>query len=929
MAVRTGNRVGAYEIVALLGIGGMGEVYRAHDATLGRDVALKILPEEWLTDPDRRARLDREARVLAALNHPHIAAIYGIEEGPVEDGHRWRALVLELVEGQTLAERLAQPSGHRSSGSGSSATTPRAPGRIPVREALEIARQIADALEAAHEIGIIHRDLKPANIKITPRGVVKVLDFGLATYQTGAGALPRLVPGSTNVVTQAPAIAIEGTREGAILGTVGYMSPEQARGQPVDKRTDVWAFGCVLFEMLAGGAPFAASTATDSLVAVLDREPDWAALPAGVPMPLRRLLERCLAKNPKHRLRDIGDARLEIDEALDSPTPAGAPNADAARRPLVLKWIAALGVTTVATALLVWNLASGRVRETSSDAPITRLVIAPPPTDPLALENTAIAMSADGRSVAYAAGRGNRRRIYFREVDQFMSTPIQGTEGGFYPVFSPDGQWVAFYADRRLKKVLRTGGTPQTITEPTGLGNITMSWDTQDVILFTPATGSGIWRVPAAGGTPSMLTTLMGNESSHVWPQLLPDGKTVLFSAVVASGDPQVFVQSIGSGARRPLIRGFGARYLPTGHLVYFQGGTMMAVPFAAARGELTGSPVAVRSDVLQVIRLRVSAATSLVPQIAFSHSGPMAYVPGTSLRTKNALVWVDRSGVELSTAVSGAAYFQQRLSSDGRRLAVTIGGNDNDNVWLHDFDRGTWSRFTSGGNSAFPTWAPDGQRLTYASDKAGLINMYWRPLDGSTPEERLFSGEGAAFPFSWSSDGALVFVSTKPRGAQGIFVLRRDQRDQAPVETGFGEGGPALSPDGRWIAFVSAESGRNEIYVGRFPGGGEKVTISTGGGNEPVWSRNGKELFYRSGDAMMAVDVATGPVFNAGKPRRLFEKHFEPSLALWPAYDVSSDGQRFLMVKRLDQDDPPTQINVVTNWFDELKRAVAQSQKP
>jgi serine/threonine protein kinase len=937
MVVRAGSHVGAYEIVALLGTGGMGEVYRAHDGTLGREVALKILPEEWLTDPDRRARLDREARVLAALNHPHIGAIYGIEDAAIDGGRHIRALVLELVEGETLADRIAEGSGLRAQSSGryqSSTTRPSASSARPnkgleVAEALKIAQQIADALDAAHEKGIIHRDLKPANIKITPDGTVKVLDFGLATFSSGAAG--AWTQGSTSLATQAPVVPLEGTREGVILGTAGYMSPEQARGRAVDKRTDIWAFGCVLFEMLTGRAPFARDTPSDSLAAVLDREPDWSALPAATPVSVRRLLERCLAKDPKRRLRDVGDAGLEMEESLSSPAPL---RSDRSRRSTAsewMKWIAALGATAAVTGLVVWSTKSRQAPSASTVGAITQFVIATAPTDPLALDNTAIAMSADGRSVAYVAGRGNRKRIYLREVDKFTSTPIAGTDGGFYPFFSPDGQWVGFFADRKMKKVLRSGGTPQTIAEPTGANNITASWDTQDTILFTPIVGSGIWRTSSAGGSSTVLTTLMENESSHAWPQLLPDGRTLLFSAVVPSGDPQVYVQPLDTGERRPLVRGFAARYLPSGHLIYAQGGTVLAVPFDATRRELTGTPVAVRSDVMQVARLRNSAATSLVPQITFSHSGAMAYVPGNSQRSKTALVWVDRAGLEQSTVASGATYFQPRLSPDNQRLAVTIGGSDHDDVWLHDLARGTWSRFTSEANSGFPAWTSDGQRLTYASDRAGSFNMYSRPLDGSAKEERLSPSSRVNFPFSWSPDGFLAFVAVQGRAVQSIHVLHKDRRNEATpfVETGFGEGAPAFSPDGHRIAYVSAESGRNEIYVRRFPGGAESVTISTEGGNEPVWSRNGKELFYRTGDDLMAVDIATGPAFSAGKPRLLFKKSYEQSLALWPAYDVSSDGQRFVMVKRLDQDDPPAQINVVTNWFDELKRVVAQTRKP
>ncbi|RPH59371.1 MAG: serine/threonine protein kinase, partial [Acidobacteria bacterium] len=471
MTVRTGSHVGAYEIVALLGAGGMGEVYRARDARLGRDVAIKILPEVWLTDPDRRARLDREARVLASLNHPHIGAIYGVEEsGGVP------ALVLELVEGQTLAERLrpgtglrAHSSGVRAQGSGL-----RSPSAgLPLAEALSFAREIADALYAAHEKGIIHRDLKPANIKITPDGIVKVLDFGLATYQAGA-------PGLDDVT-----MMIGDTSQGMILGTAGYMSPEQARGKPVDKRTDIWAYGCVLYEMLTGRTPFVGETVSDMVAAILEREPDWTSLPPATPVIVRRLLERCLAKDPRLRLRDIGDARLELDEALVSPGAAPADRADRKSGWTAVRWVSAVIMTAAVAGFVGWNLKPGPSSAKSISGSTARLVIAPPPGEALAVDVTALAMSLDGRHVAYVAGQGSHRRIFLRGIDEFESTPIPGTEGGDNPFFSPDGQWVGFFANGKLKKVMRSGGMPVTISEVLAVASSAPSWESDDTIVFT------------------------------------------------------------------------------------------------------------------------------------------------------------------------------------------------------------------------------------------------------------------------------------------------------------------------------------------------------------------------------------------------------------------------------------------------------------
>ena len=494
-----------YEIVALLGKGGMGEVYRARDAKLGRDVAIKVLPEAWLTDPDRRARLEREARVLASLNHPHIGAIYGVEEAG-----GMPALVLELIEGHTLDELLSSYERGRVDAQKSDAA-PASGSRVglPLKQALEIARQIADALDAAHERGVIHRDLKPANIKLTPSGDVKVLDFGLATFQ--AGVLDGGIPESASMADQAPTMS-GGTLPGTILGTARYMSPEQARGRPVDKRTDVWAFGCVLYEMLTGRTPFGGETGSDVIAGILEREPAWAVLPGTTPPRVRRLLERCLAKDPKHRVRDIGDARFELDDALGSPdapppTTTGAP----AKAPTMARWVAVAAGSAVLSGVAVWALTPRRPAPSPSWS-VSRLVVAQPPAVPLAVDAAQIAVSPDGRSVAYVAGRGSHTQIYVRDLNQFNSTPIPGTEGGSNPFFSPDSQWLGFSASGRLMKVLRKGGTPVTVSEVSGVvtWQSAPKWEVDDTILFTPTVGAGIWRVAAGGGTPTVVTSLTG-----------------------------------------------------------------------------------------------------------------------------------------------------------------------------------------------------------------------------------------------------------------------------------------------------------------------------------------------------------------------------------------------------------------------------------
>ena len=906
MALTLGSRLGAYEVVALLGSGGMGEVYRAYDSTLCRDVAIKILPDAWLADPDRVARFDREARVLASLNHPHIGAIYCVDKVSGV-----RALVLELVEGVTLAQYLKRAADRGST--------------LASREVLGIARQVADALDAAHEKGIVHRDLKPANIKITPDGVVKVLDFGLSTHAVRDHASSDAGPLGSD--THLQTVSIGSTRDGVILGTAAYMSPEQARGQPVDKRTDIWAFGCLLYEMLTGRSPFPGQTIADTLAAVLERQVDCAALPEDTPLSIRRLIERCLVKDPKQRLRDIGDARLEIETELTRPAeslPERSPKRSDRRAALATPlWLAALVATAAATSLVAWNLASRRAAPQSSGS-VARLVIAPPPGEPLAIDTPAIAISPDGQRIAYVAGRGSRQKVYVRAIDQFNSTAIPGTEQASSPFFSPDGQWIVFVANGKLRKVTLAGGPPQTIAETTQTVNAFAvgSWESDDTIFFTPGVGAGIWRMSAAGGAPKAVTTLNPTETNHRWPQLLPGGRTLLFSAGTAA-DSQSYLQTLDTGERRPVTRGVGTRYLTTGHLVYVQTSTLMAVPFELAQLKVTGAPVAVLPGVMQVSRLRSGTTTDMVPQISFSNAGTMAYVPAGRRARQSELVWVNRQGVEHPTGVSGGSYYQPRLAPDGRRVAITVSGEDHDDVWLYDLARETWSRFTSEGNSGFPLWTPDGHRLTYVSDKAGRENIYWKPLDGSAAEERLLISDKSSFPFAWTRSGALAFVQVNPLTLQDILSLRLDRRatPSVLVDTPFGEGAPTLSPDGRWMAYVSSESGRNEIYVRPFEGAGEKVTISSEGGNEPIWSANGREIFYRSGDAMMSVSVSSGPTLNVGRPQRLFERPYDSSLALWANYDVTPDGQRFLMLKTIDEQEAPAQINVVLNWFEELKR--------
>ena len=903
----SGRRIGVYLVLGPLGAGGMGEVYRARDTKLGRDVAIKILPAEFTSHPDRLARFEREARILAALNHPHIGGIHGLEDS---DGVR--ALVLELVEGETLADRIARAP---SKGSG-----------LPVKKALDIARQIADALDGAHEKGIVHRDLKPANIKITPENVVKVLDFGLAKAASSDRANPDL--------TQSPTITVGGTHEGTILGTAAYMSPEQARGLAIDRRTDIWAFGCVLYEMLTGRVAFAGKTVSDTIAAILEREPAWDALPPTLPAAVDRLLRRCLEKDPAHRLRDAGDVRIEIDDAL--AVPAGR----ASKQPAFPRSTASRAV--VATAIIaavvvgVWSWINRPQRPVSdSIGTATRFTVQFPSEEPMiggVGVGSQIALSLDGSQLAFVAraqdAAAHVNHLYLRKVDQLESRRNPGTDEAVDPFFSPDGEWIGFFAGQKLMKVALAGGLPQTIYDfGLSAGPSGASWSPDDSVVFAKP-GAGLWKVSAAGGTPTAITMLKSNEVDHLWPDVLPGGKAVLYTAVTATGDPQIYVQSLETGEQRALTLGVASHYLPTGHVVYGLGGSLFVLPFDATRLDVAGEAVKVVDNVFSK-----GGVPAGVPQAAFSRVGSLAFVSTTP--PPLILVWVDHSGQERSLNVPIRSYFQPRLSPDEQRLAVMITGaigNASADVWVWDFSHENLSRVTDDGDHNYLQWTPDGHRMSFLSQSGpvssgGRGTISWKRVDESNAEvETLLSGQTAGPPISWSPDGrVLAFVNLHPVTRNDIWTVRVDEKSQPRpfLQTRFAEGAPTFSPDGQWLAYVSNESGRNEVYMQPFPGPGARILISAGGGSEPVWPRRGHELFYRNGDSMMAVEITTGRAFSAGKPRHLFDGRYARSTGLWPNYDVAADGRRFLMVKGVEEFTVPTQINVVLNWDRELKRLV------
>ena len=868
----------------------MGEVYRATDTKLKRQVAIKILPPDLVADRDRLARFQREAEVLASLNHPNIAAIYGLEES-----EGITALVMELVEGDDLSQRIAR-------------------GAIPIDEALPIAKQIAEALEAAHEQGIIHRDLKPANIKVRADGTVKVLDFGLAkAMEPAAGSSPSM--------SMAPTITTPALMTGAgmILGTAAYMSPEQARGKAVDKRADIWAFGAVLFEMLTGKRAFEGEDVGQTLARVVEREPDFGALPPSVPARVSQVLRVCLRKDPKQRVGDIRDVRLALEGAFEtgvSQVAAAVTVAQPAAWRRALPVAFALVVGSVLTGLAVWNLRPAPPSATSQT--VARMTVALPADAQLVVQQfPAIAVSPNGGHVVFVASRGGIRQLYVRAMDSLDSTPLVGTEGALVPFFSPDSQWVGFFADGKMKKIPVTGGASQILCD--AAASYGGSWGEDDVIYFAPGSFSGLWRVAANGGTPAPVTTLQGEEISHRWPQVLPGGQAVLFTSRTGPGNDEwhVQVQRLSNGERRVLAQGATGHYVPTGHLVYVEAatGTLVALPFDLTGLQVgTAAPVAVAEGILM---------TGEGADYSLSSSGLLTYVTGGSKVEDRTLVWVDRNGKTEPLPAPARSYEFPRISPDDGQVAFNITAGRVD-LWLYDLARGTASRLASEASSQFPLWTPDGKRLTYRATRGGTRNIFWRTADGSGSEERLTTGEGNHTPGSWSPDGQTLLFNDSTAG-QDIFAFRLvDHTTQPWLKSPFNETIGRFSPDGRWVAYVSDESGRQEIYLQPYPGPGGKVLISTDGGVEPVWNPNGRELFYRSGNAMMAVDIAAKPAFVAGRPTRVFAGDYVLSGVSNPNYDVSPDGRRFLMVQPSAQESAtPSQLNVVLNSFEQLKAKV------
>jgi len=902
MSLTAGARLGSYEILAPIGQGGMGEVYRARDTQLKRDVAIKVLPDAFAQDPERLGRFQREAELLATLNHPNIAAVYGVERSSGVN-----AIVLELVEGETLADRLQR-------------------GAIPIDEALTIARQIVEAMEAAHEKGIVHRDLKPANIKVTPDDRVKVLDFGLAKMSEAAGA--GLQPGPD--VTASPTLTTPAmTMAGLIMGTAAYMSPEQAKGRTADKRSDVWAFGCVLYEMLSGRRAFEGDDVSDTLAAVLRGDPDWNALPDATPASIRRLLRRALAKDRRTRLADVADARLDLDDAA---APALETENGRATRAQAPDWHTRIAWTLCGLALVV-ALALAYLLFTRSAAaarPI-RFTIAPPDGWTVGFDvagaggaaNLPLAVSPDGRQLVMVSQNAEgRARLWVRAFDTLAARELAGTDGAMAPFWSPDSRFVAFFADGRLKKVDIAGGLPTPLCSLSSLNS--GAWGTQGVLLLARAGGGGgggvLLRVPQSGGEPTPATSLGAGDGLHVRPVFLPDGRHFIYRATARGTDSGgIYVSSLDSSERQRLFAdGIGQVVYARAHLLFIRESTLMAQPFDAQWLALTGEPVPIADQV------QTNGNSAPVGDFSASDTGVVAYQISSSAEIGSQLTWFDRSGTTQGVVGTRGKYADVELSPDGTQASVSIAApRGQRDIWLIDIARGVPTKFTfDDGGAQASIWAPDGKRVAFNASRAGRFDLFQKTSNGGD-EEPLLTDMSDKVPLSWSPDGRFILYADSrrvtPAESPGLWILplSGDRKPVRLLQTPSVANQGQFSPDGHWIAFTSYRSGRGETYVTPFPRSKSvEWQVSTSGGTEPRWRPDGKELFYLNGDALMAASVAVdtdGVRF--GVPQRLFT--FRTTGSPRSKYAVAPDGQRFLFNTRTEET-RTAPITIVMNWGSE-----------
>ena len=902
MTISAGTRLGLYEITAPLGAGGMGEVYRARDTKLGRSVAVKVLLEALASDPDRIARFEREAKVLASLNHPHIAALYGMEE----DGGR-HFLVMELVEGETLAERLQR-------------------GPMSVESALGVAQQIVEALEAAHEKSIVHRDLKPANVKITPDENVKVLDFGLAKAM-------ETEPVAANL-THSPTLSMMATQAGVILGTAAYMSPEQAKGLPADHRSDVFSFGVVLYEMLTGRQPFHGETAPDILASVLAREADLQTLPTNLNPRLLDLVRRCLEKIPKRRWQAIGDLRAELDTIALSPR--AVPAATQVGAASHSRWkiaIAALGgaVAAIAVAgIVMWN-----VRPTTPLLPVTRFAFTLDKGQRFTTNYQALAISPDGTQIVYVADR----QLYIRSMSDLRARPIPGMQQmtPASTVFSPDSRSIAFYdeADHTIKKIAVSGGAAVTICSA-DIPFFDMDWDTSGIVFGQGR--KGIMRVSANGGQPEQVVGVKDGELAH-GPQVLPGGEWMLLTiATTAASDgwdkAQIVAQSLKSGERRTLVSGGShGRYVPSGHLVYALGGVLLAVSLDLPHLAVKGEPV----PIVEGVRRSVTKSTGAA-HFSISNTGSLAFIPGpvSTSSAQSDLALIDRNGSLQPLKLPSGPYEYPRMSPDGKRVAFSSDEGKEASVWIYDLSGATsMRRLTLGSRNRFPIWSPDGERVAFQSDRGGGLALFWQRVDGTSAAERLTKPDhkdSAHVAESWSPDSKTLLFSIAKGSSYSVAALSLPDRNVTTFGDIHSPYPPAatFSPDGRWVAYSAGEpeaGSAGRLFVQPFPATGAMYPAPKGAGIHPMWSPDGKELIYSLGPRLAAVPVTTRPTFTFGNQREVTTTRFIGRGPLSERnHDMALDGKLLGVVATgpdIASRSGSAQVQVVLNWMEELKQRV------
>ncbi len=896
MAILPGTRLGPYEILSAIGAGGMGEVYLAQDKRLNRDIALKVIPDAFASDSERMARFEREAKLLASLNHPHIAAIYGLEESGATS-----ALVMEFVEGPTLADRIA----------GGPFATQDKP--IPLDEALPIARQIAEALEYAHDHNVIHRDLKPANIKVKPDGTVKVLDFGLAKAMLDD---PTAVD-----MSNSPTLSMAATMAGTILGTAAYISPEQAKGKPADRRADIWAFGVVLFEMLTGKQLYSGETAAEILAFVITKEPPFDTLPAKTPIAVRTLLRRCLTRDVRQRLQHIGEARIVLEHAKAATVEPVVTRRKS--RELLLSAITAIAIVIAAVG---WG-AFAYLRRAPESAQPVRFFISPPASGQLAMTATTasgavvspLAVSPDGRQIAIiATGSDGKSQIWVRSLDTLAAQALAGTEGAFQPFWSPDNRFIAFFADGKLKKIEVSGGPPISLCDAPDPRAGT--WNRNGVILFAPTPTSALQKVSASGGVPTPVTALGQDETVHMRPFFLPDGQHFLYRPSTGPGGGPSYVGSLDSAERKFLFNADSTNVVYSqGYLLFLREATLMAQPFDAQRLALTGDAFPIAENI------RDSGTANSAGIFSLSENGVLVYQTGAAA-AGNQLLWFDRAGKQTGTLGDPALYSDLELSPDEKRASFTMldASRKGTDIWIYDLARGLRTRFTFGSGSAYTSiWSPDSSRILYNANRKGHLDLYQKPSSGAGTEEAVLEDNLDKYPTSWSPDGRLILYRTGSGGAHTELFVLPLSGDRKPVpflNSKFEENFGQFSPDGRWVAYRSNESGRSEVYVAPFPGPGGKWQISTTGGDRPRWRRDGGEIFYIAPDnILMAATVnGKGASFEVSSVKPLFATRVVPGSRY--QYAVAGSGQRFL-INTAPEPTASAPITVVLNWTAGLKK--------